>query len=42
MWCRICGYLQHEGCCEECIRHTMDGQCVTPELVGDDIEELQP
>lgn len=33
MWCRICGYQEHEGCCEECIGHTTDSQCVVPELL---------
>jgi hypothetical protein len=33
MWCEICGYQKHEGCCEECIGHTTDGQCVTAELL---------
>lgn len=34
MWCEICGYQKHEGCCEECIGHTTDGgQCVTVELL---------
>jgi hypothetical protein len=28
-----CGYLEHAGCCEGCVGHTMDGQCVTMELL---------
>jgi len=40
MWCRSCSYQEHDGCCEECQGHTMDGHCVTPELLGDDAEEL--
>ena len=35
MWCEICGYQKHEGCCEGCIGHTIDGHCVTPELLDE-------
>jgi hypothetical protein len=35
MWCQICGYQTHEGCCEGCIGHTPDEQCVTVELLDD-------
>jgi hypothetical protein len=40
MRCTICGYLKHDGCCQQCIGHTSDGLCVTPELMGADAEEL--
>jgi hypothetical protein len=33
MYCKTCGYLAHEGCCEGCIGHTTDGYCVTEELL---------
>jgi hypothetical protein len=33
MYCKICGYEAHEGCCEGCIGHTTDGYCVTEELL---------
>ena len=33
MYCKMCGYEAHEGCCEGCIAHTMDGCCVTEELL---------
>jgi recombinational DNA repair protein RecR len=39
MWCPICRYLKHEGCCEGCLGHTVDGQCVIPELL--DVSELE-
>lgn len=26
-------YLAHEGCCENCVGHTVDGRCVIPELL---------
>ena len=35
MWCEICGYQKHEGCCEGCVGHTTDGQCVTEELLDE-------
>ena len=34
MWCRTYGYLTHQGCYEEFIEHTTDGQCVTPSRAG--------
>jgi hypothetical protein len=40
MWCRICDYQEHDGCCEDCIGHTTDRCCVTPDLLGDEPEEL--
>jgi hypothetical protein len=33
MYCKICGYEAHEGCCEGCIGHTTDGYCVTEGLL---------
>ena len=33
MYCKMCGYEAHEGCCEGCIGHTTDGYCVTQELL---------
>jgi hypothetical protein len=35
MNCETCGYLEHGGCCEDCVGHTTDGQCVTRELLTD-------
>ncbi|MBB6376078.1 hypothetical protein BKA01_003336 [Pseudonocardia eucalypti] len=35
MQCQTCGYLEHEGCCDGCLGHTTDGQCVTPELLDE-------
>jgi hypothetical protein len=34
MWCDICDYPAHDGCCEGCIGHTRDDQCVTEDLVA--------
>lgn len=42
MWCQTCGYQAHEGCCEGCIGHTTDGQCVTAELLAQANDELDP
>jgi hypothetical protein len=33
MYCKTCGYLAHEGCCEGCTGHTTDGYCVTEDLL---------
>jgi len=33
MWCDGTTLQAHEGCCEGCIGHTTDGQCVTEELL---------
>jgi hypothetical protein len=41
MWCLICGYQVHEGCCEDCVGHTADGKCVTPELL-DEVDQGVP
>src|SRR5689334_17558076 len=41
MRCGICGYQAHEGCCEGCIGHTTDGQCVTVELLDEWEETVQ-
>jgi hypothetical protein len=44
MYCKTCGYLAHEGCCEGCIGHTTDGYCVTQELLkvqnGEEFDEM--
>jgi hypothetical protein len=39
MYCKTCGYLAHEGCCEGCIGPTTDGYCVTEELLEVQNEE---
>ncbi len=33
MYCKTCGHLAHEGCCDGRIGHTTDGYCVTDELL---------
>jgi hypothetical protein len=35
MWCGTYGDQAHEGCCEGCIGHTTDGQCVTEQLLDE-------
>jgi hypothetical protein len=40
MWCQICDYQAHEGCCEGCTGHTTDGLCVTADLLADTNPEL--
>jgi hypothetical protein len=39
--CENCGYLMHDGCCEGCVGHAIDGLCITLELLeAEDQEEL--
>jgi hypothetical protein len=40
MWCEICDYQTHEGCCEGCIGHTTDDRCVVPQLLEDEDREI--
>jgi hypothetical protein len=42
MRCKTCGYQAHEECCEGCIGHTTDGQCVTAELLDkwEEVDQL--
>jgi hypothetical protein len=33
MYCDSCGYFEQDGCCEDWVGHTVDGQCVTVEFL---------
>lgn len=35
MWCRICGWWAHEGCCVGCLGHFFDDSCVTQEFLDE-------